>query len=232
MRKLVLALFVLSLAAMACSKKDESQKAAGSAEKGDTTMQQQAKRPLSNQEIQERIAKVKSLPAEPVAADEVGIIETSLGRIVIEFFPDVAPNHCANFKKLANAGFWDDITFHRVIPGFMIQTGDVLTADDDPGNDGTGSPGYTVNAEFSDITHARGIVSMARKSTGPNTAGCQFFICVADAPFLDGEYSVFGRVIEGMEVADKIAAMPRDKRDRPLQDVIVYSIRVVKKEAA
>ena len=80
------------------------------------------------------------------------------------------------------------------------------------------------------ITHARGIVSMARKPTGPNTAGCQFFICVADAPYLDGQYSVFGRVIEGMDVADKIAAVPRDKHDRPLKDVVVYSIRVVKKE--
>ncbi|RMD95201.1 MAG: peptidylprolyl isomerase [Calditrichaeota bacterium] len=149
--------------------------------------------------------------------------------IVFKFFPDVAPNHCANFKKLANSGFYDGITFHRVIPNFMIQTGDILTADADPSNDGTGMPGYSINAEFSNISHKRGIVSMARRQD-PNSAGSQFFICVADAPWLDGKYSVFGQVIRGMDVADKIVAVPRDKKDRPLKDVIVYKIRVVKQD--
>ena len=229
MRNFILFITIVGVVGfISCSKKNEDTQTSQS-----MTQEQpepKVKRPLTSAEIQEKISAVRSLPAEPVAADEVAVIETSMGRIVFKFFPDVAPNHCANFKKLANFGFYDGTTFHRVIPGFMIQGGDILSADADPSNDGTGMPGYQIKAEFSDISHRRGIVSMARKPTGPHTAGSQFFICVADAPWLDGQYSVFGEVIEGMDVVDKIVSVPRDERDRPLEDVVVYRIRVIKQE--
>lgn len=213
-----------------CSKNDKSSEQGAEKKAGESkTTQPAVKRPLTQMEIQEKISAVRSLPADPVEADEVAVIETSMGRIIFEFYTDVAPGHAANFKKLANATFYDGTTFHRVIPGFMIQGGDILTADEDPGNDGTGMPGYQIKAEFSDISHTRGIVSMARRQD-PNSAGSQFFICVADAPYLDGKYSVFGRVIEGMDVVDQIVAVPRDHRDRPYDDVVVYSIRVVKRD--
>jgi peptidyl-prolyl cis-trans isomerase B (cyclophilin B) len=149
---------------------------------------------------------------------EVGIISTKFGDIVIEFFPKEAPNHVKNFKKLASSGFYDGCTFHRVIPDFMIQGGDPNSKDDDRTNDGMGSPGYTINAEFNSIHHNRGIVSMAR-AQDPNSAGSQFFIVVKDSRFLDKQYTVFGKVIEGMEVADKIKNVPRDKRDNPFERV-------------
>ncbi len=226
---MILFAVILSVTWVSCSKKKTEEKNIEKAKTETSTSAQQVKRPLSAAEIQEKIAAVRAQPAEPVQPGEVAVIETSMGEIVFKFFPDVAPNHCANFKKLANSGFYDGITFHRVIPNFMIQTGDILTADADPSNDGTGMPGYSINAEFSNISHKRGIVSMARRQD-PNSAGSQFFICVADAPWLDGKYSVFGQVIRGMDVADKIVAVPRDKKDRPLKDVIVYKIRVVKQD--
>ncbi|MDD5582987.1 MAG: peptidylprolyl isomerase [Candidatus Marinimicrobia bacterium] len=152
---------------------------------------------------------------QPVKPDERAVIETPYGCIVIRFFPDVAPIHCANFKRLVNAGFYNGTTFHRVIPGFMIQGGDILSRDNNRYNDGTGGPGYTIPAEFNDIHHGPGIVSMAR-AQDPNSAGSQFFICHKDAGFLDKQYTVFGEVIEGMDVVDKIANIERDKRDNPL----------------
>ena len=136
-------------------------------------------------------------------------IRDSFGNIVIQLFPDVAPGHVENFVKLARDGFYDGSTFHRVIPGFMIQGGDPNSKDEDRSNDGQGGPGYTINAEFSDVPHKRGILSMAR-AQDPNSAGSQFFIVVADSNFLDGQYTVFGEVIEGMDVADKIVNLPRD----------------------
>ncbi|RKY83708.1 peptidylprolyl isomerase [candidate division KSB1 bacterium] len=151
-----------------------------------------------------------------------------MGTIEFKFYEKDAPNHCANFKKLANSGFYDGTTFHRVIPGFMIQGGDILSKDSDPYNDGTGGPGYTLKAEFNSIPHERGIVSMARRAD-PNSAGSQFFICVATAPHLNGKYTVFGKVIKGMDVVDRIVNVKRDKRDRPLKDVRIIKARVVKK---
>lgn len=147
------------------------------------------------------------------------IIKTKFGEMEIEFFPDKAPKHVENFIKLAKSGFYNGTIFHRVIPGFMIQGGDPKTKD--PKNKaeyGTGGPGYTINAEFNDIPHKRGIVSMARASD-PNSAGSQFFIVVEDSLFLDGKYTVFGRVVKGMGVADKIVNLPRDARDNPLERV-------------
>jgi len=183
---------------------------------------------LTQEEINSIIDSLKMLPDEPVTENEKAVIETNLGTIEFEFYPHVAPNHCANFKKLANSGFYDGTTFHRVIPGFMIQGGDIRSRDADPMNDGTGGIGYYLNAEFSDIHHDRGIVSTAR---GPeiNSAGSQFFICVANKRYLDGQYTVFGKVNKGMEVVDKIIAVPRDGRDRPFKNVIMEKVRVVKK---
>ena len=149
---------------------------------------------------------------------QIAVIETNFGNIVIQLFPDVAPGHVENFVKLAQDGFYDGTTFHRVIPGFMIQGGDPNSKDDDRSNDGQGGPGYTINAEFSDVPHKRGILSMAR-AQDPNSAGSQFFIVVADSNFLDGQYSVFGEVIEGMDVADKIVNVQRDGMDNPLEKV-------------
>ena len=149
---------------------------------------------------------------------QIAVIETNFGNIVIQLFPDVAPGHVENFVKLARDGFYDGSTFHRVIPGFMIQGGDPNSKDEDRSNDGQGGPGYTINAEFSDVPHKRGILSMAR-AQDPNSAGSQFFIVVADSNFLDGQYTVFGEVIEGMDVADKIVNVERDSMDNPLEKV-------------
>ena len=149
---------------------------------------------------------------------QIAVIETNFGNIVIQLFPDVAPGHVENFVKLAQDGFYDGTTFHRVIPDFMIQGGDPNSKDEDRSNDGQGGPGYTINAEFSDVPHKRGILSMAR-AQDPNSAGSQFFIVVKDSNFLDGQYTVFGEVIEGMDVADKIVNVERDGNDNPLEKV-------------
>ena len=149
---------------------------------------------------------------------EVAVITTQFGDIVIEFFEEEAPNHVKNFKKLATTGFYDGCTFHRVIPGFMIQGGDPNSKDDDRSNDGTGGPGYTIDAEFSKIHHDRGILSMAR-AMDPNSAGSQFFVVVKDSRFLDNKYTVFGKVIEGMEIADEIVGVSCDAKDNPYKRV-------------
>jgi peptidyl-prolyl cis-trans isomerase B (cyclophilin B) len=158
---------------------------------------------------------------------EHAVIETKFGEIEIEFLDDKAPGHVKNFLDLAKKGFYDGTTFHRVIPGFMIQGGCPNTKDASRGKSGhgTGGPGYNIKAEFNDTGHQRGVVSMARASD-PNSAGSQFFICVADSGFLDRQYSAFGRVVRGMEVADKIVAAPRDPRDNP-NDRIEMKVRVV-----
>ena len=122
------------------------------------------------------------------------VIETKLGNIELRFFPDVAPNHVKNFIDLAKKGFYDGTTFHRVIPGFMIQGGDPNTKNPDRSKHGMGGPGYTIKAEFNKTLHKRGTLSMAR-AQDPDSAGSQFFICVADAPSLNGKYSVFGEVV-------------------------------------
>ena len=149
---------------------------------------------------------------------QIAVIETNFGNIVIQLYPDVAPGHVENFVKLAQDGFYDGSTFHRVIPDFMIQGGDPNSKDEDRSNDGQGGPGFTINAEFSDVPHKRGILSMAR-AQDPNSAGSQFFIVVKDSNFLDGQYTVFGEVIEGMDVADKIVNVERDGNDNPLEKV-------------
>lgn len=153
------------------------------------------------------------------------------GEIHIKFRPDVAPNHVANFKRLAEAGFYDGATFHRVIPNFMIQGGDPNTKDSDPTNDGVGGPGYTIKAEFNAVSHTRGIVSMARKKSA-DSAGSQFFIMLADAneegtpwtSILDHKYTVFGEVVSGMDAVDKIATAKTDRSDRPLINQVIDKV--------
>lgn len=160
--------------------------------------------------------------------EQQGVIRTELGRIVISFYPDEAPNHVDNFIKLAREGFYDGTTFHRVVPGFVIQGGDPLSKDDNPYNDGMGGPDWNVEQEFNDIPHERGIVSMARDGENVNSAGSQFFICLDRLPYLDRQYTVFGRVVEGMDVVDAITARPRvsGDPDRPRQPVVMKEVRV------
>jgi peptidyl-prolyl cis-trans isomerase B (cyclophilin B) len=165
--------------------------------------------------------------AAPKAVKEVGVITTSEGVMVVEFYPDVAPNHVANFKKLAQKGYYDGQCFHRVIRGFMIQGGDPNTKDDSKKDSwGMGGPGYTINAEFNSKHHARGILSMAR-TPDPNSAGSQFFICHGDCGQLDGQYTVFGNLIKGFDVLDKIATTPTEGPDRPVKRVNIDSIKIV-----
>ncbi len=155
------------------------------------------------------------------------IIETRHGEIELQLLADKAPGHVKNFLDLSRKGFYDGTTFHRVIPGFMIQGGDPNTKDKDAPRErhGTGGPGYNIKAEFNDTPHRRGILSMAR-ANDPNSAGCQFFICVADSGFLDRQYTAFGRVVRGIEVADRIVSEPRDARDNPKSRVDI-KVRVV-----
>ncbi|NOY53394.1 MAG: peptidylprolyl isomerase [Deltaproteobacteria bacterium] len=150
--------------------------------------------------------------------DTLAVLETDAGKIVLSFYPEDAPKTVKNFKKLIREGFYDGTYFHRVIPGFMIQGGDPNTKDHNRNNDGMGGPGYTIPAEFNAHHHVRGTLSMARRQD-PNSAGSQFFICVARAAYLDGKYTVFGKVVEGMDVVDKIVQAPRDRRDNPLKPI-------------
>ena len=144
------------------------------------------------------------------------VIETNLGKIEVELYLDKAPLTAGNFLKLVNEGFYDGVPFHRVIPSFMIQGGD-------PNGDGTGGPGYTIKDEFHpDLKNVRGTLSMA--NGGPNTGGSQFFINVADNNFLDNRHAVFGKVVSGMDVVEKIVASPRDQNDRPRTAVVMKKV--------
>ena len=167
------------------------------------------KNQLLPNEIIEIKKKAKDFIPALVTNDDIVVMETNRGNIKLKLFPDIAPNHCRNFKKLANSTFYDGTTFHRIIPGFMIQGGDINSRDNNPLNDGQGGPGWTVDAEFNEISHKRGVLSMAR-SGDPNSAGSQFFICVADAPHLDGKYTAFGEVVENLHVVDTIVQTPTD----------------------
>lgn len=153
------------------------------------------------------------------------VVETKFGKIELQFFPDVAPNHVSNFIDLAKKGFYDGTTFHRVIPGFMIQGGDPNSKNADKSMHGMGDPGYKVKAEFNDRPHKKGALSMAR-SADPDSAGSQFFICASDAQWLDGQYTVFGEVVSGIDVVDKIVSQPRDARDNP-DERVEMTIKIV-----
>ncbi len=159
------------------------------------------------------------------AKETKAVIETSYGEIELKLFPESAPGHVKNFTDLARDGFYDGTIFHRVIPGFMIQGGDPNTKGTNKASYGMGGPNHQVKAEFNEISHKRGILSMAR-SQDPDSAGSQFFIVVSDSPFLDRQYTVFGEVVSGMDVADKIVNLPRDPRDLP-NERVEMKIRVV-----
>ena len=151
------------------------------------------------------------------AKGPMAIIKTKFGDMDIVFFPEKAPKHVENFLALATSGFYNGTIFHRVIPGFMIQGGDPNTKDlNKPETYGQGGPSQRLKAEFNDIPHRRGILSMAR-TNDPNSAGSQFFIVVKDSNFLDGQYTVFGEVVKGMEVADKIVSLPKNSHDLPTE---------------
>ncbi|HYK03751.1 MAG TPA: peptidylprolyl isomerase [Thermoanaerobaculia bacterium] len=155
---------------------------------------------------------------------KIAELHTTAGQIDIRFFPEIAPNHVNNFLTLAEQGFYDGTKFHRVIPGFMIQGGDPNSKDDSAKHTwGTGGSGKNLKAEFSSKPHARGIVSMAR-SPHPDSASSQFFIVVKDAPSLDNQYTVFGEVVKGMDVADKIVGAKRNANDRPDEPTAITKI--------
>lgn len=159
--------------------------------------------------------------------NEVAVIKTVAGDMVIEFWPDVAPKTVENFKTLAKKGFYDGTAFHRIIKGFMVQGGDPLTKDDTKQNRwGTGDPGYKIKAEFNERSHKRGVISMAR-SQDPDSAGSQFFICHGDPSFLDRQYTAFGKLIQGDDVLEKLATTKVGSQDRPDKRQGVESIQIV-----
>ena len=163
-----------------------------------------------------------------VSANEADVvIETKFGNIELKLFPEVAPGHVENFLKLAKSGFYDGTTFHRVIHGFMIQGGDPNSKGTNRSNHGTGGPGYSIDAEFNNKPHVRGTLSMAR-SRNPDSAGSQFFIVVKKSSFLDNQYTIFGEVVSGMDVVDKIVSQERDARDNP-NDRVEMIVRVVER---
>jgi peptidyl-prolyl cis-trans isomerase B (cyclophilin B) len=163
---------------------------------------------------------------KPKDGEEVAVLETGMGKIILMFFPDKAPNHVKNFKTLVTKGFYNGTKFHRTVPGFMIQGGDPNTKKDNRDLWGTGGPGYQVKAEFNNIHHAKGILSMAR-SQDPDSAGSQFFIMVGDAPFLDTQYTAFGKVVKGQDVADKIVSQPTEG-EMAVKPVAIKKASIVK----
>ena len=168
--------------------------------------------------------------SNPTNAAEVAIINTTEGTMVIQFWTDAAPDTIANFKKLANQGFYDGTAFHRVIKGFMIQGGDPNTKDASKENMwGMGDPGYKIKAEFNDHSHVRGVISMAR-SPDPDSAGSQFFICDGNPTFLDHQYTTFGKLIKGDDVLEKIGTTPTHPQDRPDKRMGIISITIVPRD--
>ena len=159
---------------------------------------------------------------------EQAVIKTSYGEMTVAFWPDVAPKTVENFKKLARAGFYDGTAFHRIIKGFMVQGGCPNTKAGKGGMPGTGGPGYQIKAEFNTKSHVKGVLSMARSSS-PDSAGSQFFICHGDARFLDRQYTAFGELVAGEDVLEKIANVPTagSERSTPIERVALESVRIV-----
>ena len=166
------------------------------------------------------------------ASNEVAVIKTSEGEMVVQFWTDAAPNTIENFKKLAREGFYDGTIFHRIVKGFMIQGGDPNSKD--PAKEssyGQGDPGYKIKAEFNDHSHERGVISMAR-SSDPDSAGSQFFICLASVPRLDHQYTTFGKLIKGDDVLEKIGNAPVTRNSagemsKPTKRIVIESIKIV-----
>jgi len=183
--------------------------------------------PSSSSQEKQSSKKGKTAVTQNDKSHGLAVIETSIGNITVQLADDKAPKHAANFRKLAKEGFYAGTTFHRVIPGFMIQGGDPNSKDSDRTNDGLGGPGYTIDAEIG-LPHERGVIAAARQGDEINpqrkSNGSQFYITVAAANFLDGQYSVFGKVVKGMDVVDKIVAVPRDPNDNPIQKVVIKKV--------
>jgi len=169
-------------------------------------------------------------PATPVVNDEVAVIETDFGKIKIKFYPEVAPRHVEHFKKLAREGFYNGLAFHRIAPENLIQGGDPTTRGNDRSKWGLGEPGQpTVPAEFSQRSFLRGIVGAARRGDSVNSATSQFFICLAPHPEWNGRYTVFGDVVEGLNVVELISKAPRDEaNDQPRQKVVMRRVYLEK----
>jgi peptidyl-prolyl cis-trans isomerase B (cyclophilin B) len=182
---------------------------------------------MVSSKFEEEVKKTKTILGKTVAeltAEDMeklaAVIETNAGTIKLKFFPRQAPNHCKNFILLAEKGFYNDLVFHRVIKGFMIQGGD-------PKGTGTGGPGWNVDAEFSKLPHTKGTLSMAR-AQDPNSAGSQFFICLDKQSVLDGQYTVFGQVTSGQEVVDKIGVTKTGAQDRPVEPQVMKKVSIEK----
>jgi peptidyl-prolyl cis-trans isomerase B (cyclophilin B) len=182
---------------------------------------------MGNAKLNDETKKTKCVLGKTVAeltAEDMeklqAVIETGAGTIKLKFFPRQAPNHCKNFILLAEKGFYNNLVFHRVIKGFMIQGGD-------PQGTGTGGPGWNVDAEFSKLPHTKGTLSMAR-AQDPNSAGSQFFICLGTQSFLDNQYTVFGQVTSGQEAVDKIGATKTGAQDRPVQPQVMKKVSIEK----
>jgi len=181
----------------------------------------------SNQSVESAYKKKENMEQENTQPQENKIVtlKTSKGDIKIELFLKKMPITAGNFLKLAESNFYDGVTFHRVIPNFMIQGGDPLSKDDNPDNDGTGGPGYFIEDEFNpEFTNEPGTIAMA--NAGPNTGGSQFFINTVNNDFLDSKHPVFGKVLEGMDVVQEIISVEKDARDRPIENVTIDSILV------
>lgn len=169
--------------------------------------------------------------------DTVAVVETKFGKMVIEFYDKDAPKTVANFKKLAQQNFYDGTAFHRIIDGFMIQGGDPLSKDPQNPGVGTGGPGYKIAAEFNTNKHVLGVVSMAR-SSDPDSAGSQFFICLGDASFLNGQYTAFGKLIDGVDVLKKIGGASTkmnssgSEKSAPVEPVVVTHVKIIPRQEA
>jgi peptidyl-prolyl cis-trans isomerase B (cyclophilin B) len=191
---------------------------------------------IAQEKPQDKPKEKETKPVSTATTNEVAVIDTTKGTMVIEFWPDVAPKTVENFKKLSRDKFYDGTAFHRIIKGFMVQGGDPLTKDKTKeAMWGTGDPGYKIKAEFNNRSHQRGVISMAR-SSDPDSAGCQFFICDGDASFLDQKYTAFGTLIRGDDVLGMISNTPTARsasgeNSKPQERVEVKSIKIVPKDS-
>lgn len=204
----VLLVLILGLALMGCSSKQsattESSAAGEQAGTEEATTQKTTKEVSADQYTGAQGEASPAQGAVTAGKQILAVIETNKGTIVFQMFPHKAPKTVDNFIKLANKGFYDGIKWHRVEPGFVIQGGDPLSKDANPANDGLGGPGYEIKAEINDVPHTKGVVAMAHNAKSIDSAGSQFYITLADTPHLDGNYTVFGKVTEGMEVVESI----------------------------
>ena len=223
MKQLLVLALLLSVVFIGCGDKEEIQRLTD-----------------ANAELTEKVAMLETQLKQTKQSDDrfkflarklKGIkarIITNQGNIEVEFFPEKAPLHCFNFITRAESGFYDNVQFHRVIPGFMIQAGDPLSKDKDPSNDGMGGPIAMIPHEFNDTNHVPGILSMARTGNVGAGAGSQFFIMHGNASHLNNQYTAFGKVTKGIDVVNKIATTPTGQNDRPQKPMIIETIEVFK----